>query len=488
MIPKGNQRGGGQHLATHLLNAFDNEKIDIYETRHAAAQDLHGAFAEWRGQSKATNCEKYIYHLMVNPDHRQREFSRQDYIDFIERAEKHLGLTDQPRAIVFHVKNGREHAHCVWSRIEITPDKIRSINIHKDHDKLNDAAKEWARHHEITLPKGMTRDRKDKDYAARKKRENHHEKQQQERTGVSKAERMKAITDIWRQSDTAQAFVKGMADAGYYLARGTRGGERKTPCYVVVDLFGETHSLARQLDGINTHQLKARIAGDFPLEKLPSADKAREHAKQQRDGHLKEKFNVAQLPTIAQRRESLKKIQAIRRTQLNAKRDELVFRHHDERAALRQAQLAETRGIKHARADKTPKRLLALLQRVTGFKLLRDFTQRLQDKQRHERHRQELALLDKKHDRERQDIDRQARDLKALETRERLSLQTAIHRAEFMEMARPPEAEKQTDTGKEGTSLTDAFRLLAAQKKHQQEKSKAKDKGRDRDNDPGRER
>ena len=59
-IPKGNQRGGGQHLATHLINHFDNEKIDGHEIRHAVAQDLHGAFAEWRAQSKATNCEKYL--------------------------------------------------------------------------------------------------------------------------------------------------------------------------------------------------------------------------------------------------------------------------------------------------------------------------------------------------------------------------------------------------------------------------------------------
>jgi hypothetical protein len=126
------------------------------------------------------------------------------------------------------------------------------------------------------------------------------------------------------------------------------------------------------------------------------------------------------------------------------------------------------------------KGLIAFLTRVTGIKLLQ---QRLQDKERSERHRQQVSLLTKKHDRERQDIDRQARDLKALETRERLSLQTALHRAEFMEMARPHDREtvKQTDTGKEST-ITNIYR----KKDHQHEKSK--EKGRDRNRDPGRER
>jgi hypothetical protein len=484
MLPKGNQRGGGQQLATHLLNAFDNERIEIADIRHAAAQDLHGAFAEWRGQSRATNCQKYLYSLSVNPDHREREFSRQDYIDFIDRAEKKLGLADQPRAIVFHQKNGREHCHVVWSRIDT--DKMRSINIHRDRDKLNAVAREYARDHEITLPEGMTRDRADKDtYRNRNKRENLHEKQQQERTGVAKAERMKAITAIWRQSDTAGAFVKGLADAGYYLASGTRGGEKKTPCYVVVDLFGEVHPLARQIEDVNTHQLKARIAGDFPLEKLPPADKARAFAKSQRDERLKDKFNVARVPTLAQRQERLKEIQAKRRTALNAQRDEMVFHHHAERAALRQLQIAETRGVSDARA-RPAKGLLAFLTRITGIKILQ---QRRQDKERSDRHRQQVALLTKKHDRERLEIDRQARDLKAVETRERLSLQTAMHRAEFMELARPQQREtdkQRTDTGRDTSSLLEGLRLAAEQKEARKQRSK--DRGRDRDDDPGRTR
>ena len=110
MIPKGNQRGGGQQLATHLLNAFDNERIEVADMRGAVAPDLHGAFAEWQAQSKATNARKYLYSMSVNPDHRQRDFSREDYLEFIDRAEKKLGLQNQPRAIVFHEKTAASTA------------------------------------------------------------------------------------------------------------------------------------------------------------------------------------------------------------------------------------------------------------------------------------------------------------------------------------------------------------------------------------------
>ena len=484
MIPKGNQRGGGQHLATHLLNAFDNERIDVAEVRGSVAPDLHGAFAEWRAEAQATNCRKYLYSMSANPDHRQGPFKRDDYIDFIDRAEKKLGLSGQPRAVVFHEKNGREHCHVVWSRIDT--DKMTAVQMSHDRQKLRTVAQEYARDHSITLPEAMTKNRGPERFKDRAKRESHQEKQQQERTGVSKADRRKTITDTWRSSDSPEAFVKALESRGYYLARGDRRA------YVVVDLYGEIHSLSRQIDGVSSKELKARLA-NFPIEKLPEAKKAQAYAREQRDRRLKEKFNAAQIPSLAQRRENHQKTKAERRAALNAQRDELVFRHHAERAALRQLQTAEKRGATDRRADKPAKGLLAFLTRVTGITSLREMQQRRQDRQRNEQHRQQIALLNAKHQRERNELERHARSLKLLETRERLSYETALHRAEFMAIAQPQrETEKETDTGKDTGDLTapgslsEAFRLRAAQQDSQ--KAKAKDTNRGRDRDPGRQR
>ncbi|SCX54398.1 hypothetical protein SAMN05720354_11439 [Nitrosospira sp. Nsp1] len=45
----------------------------------------------------------------------------------IERAEEKLGLNGQPRAIVFHEKNGRRHCHAVWSRIKM--DEMKAVQL-----------------------------------------------------------------------------------------------------------------------------------------------------------------------------------------------------------------------------------------------------------------------------------------------------------------------------------------------------------------------
>src|ERR1019366_8407318 len=153
MIPKGNQRGGGQQLAAHLMNDFDNDRVEVANVRGAVARDLSGAFAEWQAEAKTTNCRKYLYSLSLNPDQRQGKLTREQYLDFVARAEKHLGLENQPRAIVFHIKYGREHAHVVWSRIDT--EKMRAVQMSNDHQKLRKVVQEFARDHGIELPDGL---------------------------------------------------------------------------------------------------------------------------------------------------------------------------------------------------------------------------------------------------------------------------------------------------------------------------------------------
>jgi len=95
MIPKASQRVGGQDLATHLLNALDNEYVEVAEVSGAAASDLHGAFAEWEAIATGlTKCREYLYSLSVNPEPGQ-QLTRAQYLDYAERVEKKLGLQGQ---------------------------------------------------------------------------------------------------------------------------------------------------------------------------------------------------------------------------------------------------------------------------------------------------------------------------------------------------------------------------------------------------------
>src|ERR1041385_3489247 len=203
MILKGNQRGGGQQLAAHLQNSFDNERVEVAEIRGSIAQDLSGAFAEWNAQARGTKAKKYLYSLSLNPDQAQRHLTREEYLDLLDRTERSLKLVGQPRAVVFHEKTdkdgvSREHCHAVWSRIDT--EKMTAVQIAHDRLKLRTVAREFARDHGLELPDGLKKDGKKERFNDRAKQENLAERQQKERNGISKEQRMADIATCWRET------------------------------------------------------------------------------------------------------------------------------------------------------------------------------------------------------------------------------------------------------------------------------------------------
>lgn len=154
MILRGNQHDNGQELATRLLDADQNQRIEVLDLRGSTAQDIRGAFKEWYAQSKRTKCLKYLYSLSIVPDLSQSGLGRAQYFDLIERVEERLGLSRRPRTVVLHVHNdGRECWYIVWSRINIG--KAKAVNFSNDRQKLRRVAQEFARDYGITLPSSM---------------------------------------------------------------------------------------------------------------------------------------------------------------------------------------------------------------------------------------------------------------------------------------------------------------------------------------------
>ena len=74
--------------------------------------------------SRATRCKQFLFSLSFNPP-KHENVSTETFERAIERAEDTLGLNGQPRAIVFHEKNGRRHCHAVWSRIKL--DEMKAV-------------------------------------------------------------------------------------------------------------------------------------------------------------------------------------------------------------------------------------------------------------------------------------------------------------------------------------------------------------------------
>ncbi len=152
MILKGNQRGGGRQMAAHLLNGEQNEHVTVHQVRGFLASTVSGALEEAYALAKGTQCRKYIYALSLNPPPGEN-VSVEDFEKALKTIEEKLGLTDQPRVVVFHEKEGRRHAHCVWSRINVS--EMKAVNIYKDWPKLQAISRQLYIEHGWTMPKGL---------------------------------------------------------------------------------------------------------------------------------------------------------------------------------------------------------------------------------------------------------------------------------------------------------------------------------------------
>lgn len=258
MILKGNQRGGGRQMALHLLNAEANEHVNVHEVRGFMANDVLGAFNEIHAVSKGTKCTQFMYSLSLNPP-LDENVSIETFEKALDRIEKKLGLEDQPRVIVFHEKEGRRHAHAVWSRIDT--ETMTAKNMSHDRRKLGDISKSLYLEHGWQLPDGF----KDKD---KKNPLNYTraEWQQAARIGRRPADIKRELQESWAVSDSKKSFESALRESGYFLARGDKRG------YVVVDIHGEVYSLSRQLSQ-KKKALEARLG---KTENLPSASETKD--------------------------------------------------------------------------------------------------------------------------------------------------------------------------------------------------------------------
>ena len=233
MILKGNQRAGGTQMAKHLLNSGQNEHVRVHEVSGFIASDVLGALNEAYALSKGTQCRQFMYALSLSPPEEEK-VPVAVFENALERVEKKLGLEGQPRVVVFHEKEGRRHAHCVWSRIDT--ENMKAINISHPKLKLNDIAKSLYLEHGWKMPEGF----RDK---SRKNPLNYTraEWQQALRIGRKPDDIKRELQECWAVSDSKQGFESALQEIGYTLAKGDRRG------FVAVDVYGEVYSLTRQL-------------------------------------------------------------------------------------------------------------------------------------------------------------------------------------------------------------------------------------------------
>jgi hypothetical protein len=266
VVIKGGSVAGAARFSAHLQRTDTNEiRNEVIEMRDVAATDLRGALREMEAVAAACpNCQKPLYQASINTQAHER-MSDEQRMKAVDRLEKELGLTGQPRVVVVHEKNdGREHCHVVWSRIDL--DKMRVISDSHNFRKHEIVARELEREFGHERVQGAHIERNGQPRPPRTP--SHKEIQQGARTGVSPKQAREHLTALWRGADNGKAFADALSQSGWILARGNRRD------FVAIDQKGGTHSLSRRIEGATAKMVRERFA-DLKPETLPSVAEAR---------------------------------------------------------------------------------------------------------------------------------------------------------------------------------------------------------------------
>lgn len=336
MILKASERANAANLARHLMNDKDNEHVELHELRGFAADNLQGALQEVQAIARGTRCKNFLFSVSLSPPETEN-VPVEVFEAAVNRIEKRLGLEGQPRAIVFHEKEGRRHAHAVWSRIDVR--ELKAINLPHYKNKLNSIARELYIEHGWNMPDGFKRGREPSPLNFTLA-----EWQQAKRLGHDPKRLKEIMQECWKKSDSATALRNALFEHGYFLARGDRRG------FVVLDYRGEVFSLSR-FAGVKSKEIKQRL-GEAP--ELLSVDETRQW--------IAAKMTKQVQSYIRELEEKYRKTGL----SLTFRRKDMVDRHRSARAELKQQQAERWQNEERARAARLPRGLKGLWSWVTG--------------------------------------------------------------------------------------------------------------------------
>jgi hypothetical protein len=263
VVIKGTSCAGARRLAVHLTRTDTNERAEVKELRGVVAEDLRGALLEMEAVAAGARTTKPFYHGSINT-RADEPMTPEQRMEAIDRLEEALGLSGQPRVVVVHEKEGREHCHIVWSRIDL--ERMAAISDSHNYRKHEQIARDLEREFGHERVQGAHVEREGKPRPERTP--SHAEMLQGERTGLSPNEAKEKITELWRSTDSGRAFAQALDQNGWVLAHGDRRD------FVVIDPKGGTHSLARRVEGAKAKDIRERMS-DLDIERLPSVAEAK---------------------------------------------------------------------------------------------------------------------------------------------------------------------------------------------------------------------
>lgn len=414
MILKGSQRGGASRLAAHLLKAEENEHIELYELSGFVADDLQGALQEIYAVSRGTKCQQYMFAVSLNPP--QEETAPIQYFGkAITDIEAKLGLEGQPRAVIFHEKEGRRHAHCVWSRIDAK--EMKAINLPFYKMKLQDISRQLYFQYGWQMPKGLLnrQERNPLNFTLA-------QWQQAKRAGEDPKLLQQLFQDCWSSSDNRASFEQALNGYGLHLAKGDKRG------FVAIDYRGEVYSLSRWLK-VKTNALKERLGNP---DKLPTTKEVTTLISQRMTEKLKVYVHDVETKLQSRVKPYVQKTRTMRE------------HHQAERIRLQKTQEERWQEESIIRSQRLPKGFKGIWFRITGkYKAVRQQNEQETERSRI-RDRDERQALVQHQLAERQKLQKEIRPIVQEHKLQLLGLKQDI--ARYIELGgEPPPTSSQED-------------------------------------------
>ena len=356
MILVGNQRGGAKNLADHLLKE-ENDHVTVHEVRGFATTDLTKALQESYAVSRGTKCKQHLFSLSLNPPPDEK-VKTEHFEKAISQVEERLNLSGQPRAIVFHEKEGRRHAHAVWSRIDT--EEMKAVHLPHTKRKLQDVSRDLYLEHGWKMPRGLMKseERDVRNFTLA-------QWQQAKRTGKDPRAIKQAFADCWAVSDSPAAFANAMRERGYTLAKGDRRG------HVALDMDGEVYAVAKWAS-IKTKDVRQKLGDE---KELPSVAEAKARMARQ----VSERLHELRLEQKAQQKE--------RAARMETARQALIQKQRQDRASLTRIHALRQKQETQARQARISAGLRGLFERLSG--------QRRRMKEQNEREAYQAFLRDR---------------------------------------------------------------------------------------------
>ncbi|MBI1355888.1 MAG: relaxase/mobilization nuclease domain-containing protein [Acidobacteria bacterium] len=262
-------KGAGQYYL-HDKEAASSERVAFTHTENVPTQDPHKALKwmawtamnadEIKRQSGAPmtghSCGKPVFTFSL-AWHPEQDPNKWEMVGAGRTALQALGLEKHEALMVSHTDRPHPHMHVIVNVVDPETGKASSLSFSRK--KLSEWAEKYEREH-------------GKIYCDQRV-ENNAKRQQGEyvKYDEPKVDRKTQVTELYQQSDSGAAFQAGLAELGYTLAQGKRP--------VLIDREGAIHSLYRQIDGVKSAEIKARLQG---LE-LPTVDEVRGQTEQETD-------------------------------------------------------------------------------------------------------------------------------------------------------------------------------------------------------------